>query len=122
MEFFIRQGSSNPMLKLQLIDDGKFDMTAFNDKLENAVIRFEMSDSTTNEPFILDAPCYITTRNELYKQTSTSYFIIYNFTCEQTSRIGKYEGKITVFFRDTDLNYTGNLILPVREKLYINIF
>jgi len=81
-----------------------------------------MSDSTTNEPFILDASCYITTKTELYNQTTTSYYIVYNFNCEQTRRVGKYEGKITIYFRDTNLNSTGTLILPVREKLYINIF
>lgn len=122
MEFFIRQGSTTPILKLQLIDDGKNDMSSFNDQLENAVIRFEMSDSTTNEPFILDAPCYLTTKTELYNQTTTSYYIVYNFNCEQTRSVGKYEGKITIYFRDTNLNSTGTLILPVREKLYINIF
>lgn len=122
MEFFIRQNSTTPILKLQLIDDGKNDMSSFNDQLENAVITFEMSDSVTDEPFVLNGQCNITTRNHKYNQTTTEYYIIYNFTSDQTVRVGKYEGKINIQFRDTSLNPTNTLILPVREKLYINIF
>jgi hypothetical protein len=122
MEFFIRQGASDPILKLELIDDGKNDMSSFNDLLENADIRFEMSDSVTQEPEILDGLCLVTTRTKLYHQTTTEYYITYRFTSEQTSKIGKYEGKVIVQFRDTDLIPTSKLILPVREKLYINIF
>jgi hypothetical protein len=122
MEFFIRQGASDPILKLELIDDGKNDMSSFNDILENADIRFEMSDSVTQEPEILDGLCLVTTRTKLYHQTTTEYYITYRFTSEQTSKIGKYEGKVIVQFRDINLIPTSKLILPVREKLYINIF
>ena len=122
MEFFIRQNSTTPILKLQLIDDGKNDISSFNDQLENAVITFEMSDSVTDEPFVLNGQCNITMRNQKYNQTTTEYYIIYNFTSDQTARVGKYEGKVNIQFRDTDLNPTNTLILPVREKLYINIF
>ena len=34
MEFFIRQGSSDPILKMRMIDDGKNDKSSFNDLLE----------------------------------------------------------------------------------------
>ena len=42
MEFFIRQGASDPILKMRMIDDGKNDKSSFNDLLENAEITFEM--------------------------------------------------------------------------------
>ena len=44
MEFFIRQGSTDPILKMRLIDDGKNDKSSFNDLLENSDITFEMVD------------------------------------------------------------------------------
>jgi len=37
-------------------------------------------------------------------------------------KVGKYEGKVTVQFLDTNLNPTTKLILPVKEKLFITIF
>lgn len=122
MEFFIRQGASDPILKMKMIDDGKNDKSSFNDILENALITFEMSDYKTGEPFILNATCSLTTRTKKYNQTTDEYYITYRFTEEQTSEIGKFEGKVIVQFRDTDLNPTHKLILPVKEKLFINIF
>lgn len=122
MEFFIRQGSSDPILKMRMIDDGKNDKTSFNDLLESADITFEMSDVKTGEPVILNSDCFVTTRTKLYNQTTEEYYITHRFTETQTSEIGKFEGKITIQFLDTDLNPTTKLILPVKEKLYINIF
>jgi hypothetical protein len=122
MEFFIRQGASDPILKMRMIDDGKNDKTSFNDLLESADITFEMSDVKTGEPVILNSDCFVTTRTKLYNQTTEEYYITHRFTETQTSEMGKFEGKITIQFLDTDLNPTTKLILPVKEKLYINIF
>jgi len=122
MEFFIRQGASDPILKMRMIDDGKNDKTSFNDLLESADITFEMSDVKTGEPVILNSDCFVTTRTKLYNQTTEEYYITHRFTETQTSEMGKFEGKITIEFLDTDLNPTTKLILPVKEKLYINIF
>lgn len=121
MEFFIRQGATDPILKLRLIDDGKNDKSSFNDMLENADIIFEMSDVKTNTPVILNSQCHITTRTKLYDQTTDEYYITHRFTEEQTSEIGKFEGKIIIQFRDTNQNPTNKLILPVKEKLLIHI-
>ena len=121
MEFFIRQGATDPILKLRLIDDGKNDKSSFNDLLENSDITFEMSDVKTNEPVILGSQCNITTRTKHYNQTTDEYYIVYRFTEQQTSQVGRFEGKVTVQFLDTDSNPTNKLILPIKEKLFINI-
>ena len=122
MEFFIRQGASDPILKMRMIDDGKNDKSSFNDLLETADITFEMHDVKTDTPYILNESCNITTRTKHYNQTTDEYYITYRFTESQTSTIGKYEGKVIIQFNDTDGNPTNKLILPVKEKLYINIF
>jgi len=122
MEFFIRQGASDPILKMRLIDDGKNDKSSLNDMLESADITFEMSDVKTGEPVILNSDCLVTTRTKLYNQTTEEYYITHRFTETQTSEMGKFEGKITIQFLDTNGNPTTKLILPVKEKLYINIF
>ena len=121
MEFIIRQGASDPILKMRMIDDGKNDKSSFNDLLENATITFEMFDVNTGEPVLLNETCNITTRTKLYHQTTDEYYIIYRFTEEQTSEVGKYEGRITIQFTDGLCTQLGKLILPVKEKLYINI-
>ena len=121
MEFQIRQGASEPILKLRMIQDGKNDKSSFNDMLETALITFEMIDSVTGEYEILGESCDLVLRTKLFNQKTDEYYITYRFTEQQTSKIGKFEGKVIVQFRDTDLNPTSKLILPVKEKLYINI-
>jgi len=121
MEFFIRQGASDPILKLKLLDDGKNDKSSFNDLLENSEITFEMVDHKTGEPHILNGECLLTTRTKKYDQTTLEYYIVYRFSEQQTQIPGKYEGKVTVQFLDTNSTPTTKLILPIKEKLYINI-
>ena len=53
--------------------------------------------------------------------SSDEYYITYRFTEAQTQISGKYEGKVIVQFLDTNSNPTTKLILPIKEKLYINI-
>ena len=121
MEFFIRQTSSEPVLKLRLIDDGKNDKSSFNDLLENSSITFEMFDVKTGDHQILNAPCYITTRTKKYNQTTDEYYIVYQFTEVDTSVKGRFEGIVTIQFLDTNQAPTTKLIVPIKEKLYINV-
>ena len=121
MDFFIRQGATDPILKMRLIDDGKNDKSSFNELLENSDITFEMSDTKTGTPFILNAECSLALRTKKYNQTTDEYYILYRFTELQTSEPGKYEGKINIQFLDSDRNPTTKLIVPIRDKLYINV-
>ncbi len=121
MDFFIRQGSSDPILKMRMIDDGKNDKSSFNEMLENAKITFEMFDVVTGTPYILNGECNLTNRTKKFNYINDEYYITYRFTEEQTSEIGKFEGKITIQFNDGNGNDTTKLILPIREKLFINV-
>jgi hypothetical protein len=121
MDFFIRQGATDPILKMRLIDDGKNDKSSFNDLLVDSDITFEMTDTKTGIPYILNAPCSLALRTKKYNQTTDEYYILYRFTELQTSEPGKFEGKINIQFLDSDRNPTTKLIVPIREKLFINI-
>lgn len=122
MEFQIRQGATDPILKLRMIQDGKNDKSSFNELLENAKITFDMLDYKSGEYEILGEECEIVYRTKLFNHVTDEYYITYRFKEGQTDKIGKFEGKVTVQFRDTNLNPTNKLILPIKEKLYINIF
>lgn len=121
MDFFIRQGASDPILKLKLIDDGKNDKSSFNDLLEAADITFDMYNLTTNEPVILNAECHLTTATKKYNYTNDEYYITYRLTEDQTAEKGKFEGIVTIQFNDTNNDPTTKLILPIKEKLIINV-
>lgn len=121
MEFFIRQGATDPILKLRLIDDGKNDKSSFNDQLENSDITFEMFDVETEQYQVLNGECLLTTRTKKYDQTTEEYYITYRFTENNTSLKGRFEGLITVQFLDSSSNPTNKLIVPIKEKLFINV-
>ena len=121
MEFYIRQGASDPILKMRLIDDAKNDKSSFNDLLENSEITFEMFDVDTEIYQILNGQCLLTTRTKKYDQTTDEYYITYRFTEQNTSVKGRYEGVINIQFLDTNSNPTTKLIVPIKEKLFINI-
>ena len=121
MDFFIRQGATDPILKMRLIDDGKNDKSWLNELLENSEITLEMYEVDTGTPVILNAICSLGLRTKKYNQTTDEYYILYRFTEEQTAIKGKYEGKINIQFLDTEGSELAKLIVPIREKLYINI-
>jgi hypothetical protein len=122
MDFFIRQGSSEPILKMRMIDDGKNDKSSFNERLENCVITLEMYNIETGEPEILNSPCQITNRIKKFDNSTDEYYIVHQFSESQTSKIGKYEGKIIIQFLNTNLEPTTKLILPIKERLFITVF
>lgn len=121
MEFFIRKGATDPILKMRLVDDGRNDKSSLNDLLENADITFDMFEVSTEIPHILAGQCHLTTRTKKYDQTTDEYYITYRFTESQTRESGKFEGVINIQFRDTNLQPTNKLIVPIKEKLFINI-
>lgn len=121
MEFFIRQGSTDPILKLKLIDDGKHDKSSINELLINSEITFEMFDVKTEEYFVLNGLCLLTNKIKKFAVSNDEYFITYRFTEEQTSKKGRYEGKVTIQFLDTNRQPTTKLIVPIQEKLFINV-
>lgn len=121
MDFYIRQGATDPILKMRLIDDGKNDKSSFNELLENSEITFEMNDIKTGFPVILSSSASLALRVKKYNQTTDEYYIVYRFTEEQTSQVGKFEGKFTIQFMDDLGNNTTKLIVPIRDKLYIHI-
>ena len=121
MDFFIRQGASDPILKLRLIDDGKNDKSSFNEQLENSLITFDMFDVETNRYKILGGECYLVLRTKKYSQTTDEYYITYRFTEDQTTERGRFEGVVNIQFIDTNLSPTNKLIVPIKEKLFINV-
>lgn len=121
MEFFIRQGATDPILKLKLVDDGRTDKSGFSESLETATISFNMYDAKTKTPVILNGVCFLSQRKERDNQELTEYCINYQFTEDGTSEQGRFEGIVTIIFLNTDMSQKSKLIVPIREKLFINV-
>lgn len=115
MEFFIRKGATLPVLKMQIVKDGRNDFRSFMEDLENAVITFSMRDEGTGVLKIASKRAYIVQKTFDNPDAPDEYYIYYKFTSSDTNKQGRFVGEFSVTTNQ------GELIVPIRENLYINI-
>jgi hypothetical protein len=114
MEFYIKQNATLPVLKMQVVKDGRAGYLELMQDLEVSTIFFTMIDVETGIPKIVSAPCSIVSLN-LPLGAAPEYYIYFKFTSRDTDMPGRYQGQFLI------KNDEGNLILPIREDLYINV-
>ena len=117
MEFFIRKNSLEPILKMQVVQDGRNDFNSFHDKLANSSIYFSMKDVKTGIPKILNAAANIVAKTPTSVNAPTEYYIYYKWKSRDVNKVGRFEGQFIIYFHDDG----SELIAPIRENLYINI-
>jgi hypothetical protein len=115
MEFFIKKGATLPVLKMQIVKDGRNDFRSFMEELENATITFSMRDEGTGVLKIASKRAYITEKFLDNPDAPTEYYIYYQFTTSDTAKVGRFVGEFSV------TTSQGQLIVPIRENLYINV-
>lgn len=123
-EFYIKQNSVLPVLRMELIFDGRSTFRKFHDAIQAANITFTMTNLNTNIIKIANAPCYIKLRE--VEGCVEEYVICYEWKKRDTKEKGLYEGVFTIDFSDDLTSETttfpsGELIMPIREKLLIKI-
>jgi hypothetical protein len=114
MEFYIKQNATLPVLKMQIVRDGRSGYQQLMQDLEVSTIFFTMIDVETGIPKIVSAPAQIVNLI-LPDGAAPEYYIYFKFTSRDTNTPGRYEGQFLI------KNDEGNLILPIREELYINV-
>lgn len=114
MEFYIKERATLPVLKMQVVKDGRAGYQQLMEDLEVSTIFFTMIDVETGIPKIVSAPCSIVPLI-LPEGSSPEYYVYFQFSSRDTNTPGRYEGQFLI------KNDEGNLILPIRENLYINI-
>ena|ERR1035437_4755013 len=117
MEFFINKGSSLNPLKLELIQDGRNDFNKFFELIQNANIFFTMTDVVTGVKRIAKRKAGTQLVLPQSDCTGEEYFLIYQFSKKETAISGRFIGQFEINFLDG----TGELIVPIRETLFINI-
>jgi len=117
MEFHITKTATLPILKLELIRDGRNDYQKFHEKIQNADIYFTMTDVITGVKRIARKLANIQLVLPQSDCVGEEFYIIYQFTKKETSLAGRYVGQFEIEFLDG----TGVLIAPIREELHINI-
>lgn len=124
--FYINQGSVNNPLRIELINDGRYEFmksALYNNAIQNADITFSMRD----EDGILrvsKAPCTLVLVDE--NSCEERYIIEYQWKKRDTKKAGKYTGTFEITFNgdlyEDGVSYpAGNLIVPIFEDLGIII-
>ena len=121
MVFTIRQNSTLPILKLVLYRDGRNDYEHFEELLENSIITFAMKDEKTGIYKISNKEAIIKPKLPCANDVKKEYYIVYEFTSDDTNRPGIYLGEFKIIFIGLDLQPTGELIIPISEQLYIHV-
>lgn len=116
MEFSINKNSTLPVLKLELIQDGRNDFQKFHEKVQNANIYFTMTDVITGVKRIAKKLTGIE-QVEPVNCVGDEFYITYQFTERDTAVAGRYIGQFDIEFLDG----SGTLLVPIREELFINI-
>jgi hypothetical protein len=114
MDFYIKKNATLPVLKMQVVKDGRAGYQQLMQDLEVSTIFFSMVEEGTGIPKIVSAPAEIVALI-LSEGAPTEYYIYFKFTERDTNTPGRYVGQFLI------KNDEGNLILPIREELYINI-
>lgn len=115
MEFFIKKNATLPLLKLQVVKDGRSDYNNFMKLIEVASLYFSMVDTETGIPKFTSRPAGFVEKTFDDPNAEPEYYIYYQFTSNDTKDEGRYEGQFMI--RSSE----GVLILPIREKLFITI-
>lgn len=114
MDFIIKKNATLPILKMQVVKDGRYDVKNFFETLEVSSIFFSMTNSDTGIEKIIGAPAYLVPLN-LPNGSQPEYYVYYKFSSKDTNKPGRYVGEFLI------RNSEGNLIVPIRETLNITI-
>ena len=125
-EFFIRKGSVNPVLRMELIKDGRYDFkkAMIDNAIQDSVVKFYMKDVETGLLKVAKADADIVLAQE--KGCEEKYILQYKWKERDTKKEGTYEGWFEINFngnlKEEGVDYpSGKMIVPIQEKLQIVI-
>ena len=115
MEFTIGQKSTLPILKLQVVKDGMESYNSMMEFIERSSIFFSMVDTTNGIPKVYTKSAGFVEKLGMDPNASPEYYVYFRFTSRDTNTVGQYVGQFLI------KNDDGNLILPLRDELYIYV-
>lgn len=126
MEFIIKKGSVNPVLRMELIKDGRYDFkkSMIDNAIQDSVVKFYMKDVETNLLKVAKADADIVLAQE--EGCEEKYILQYKWKERDTKKEGIYEGWFEINFngnlKEEGVDYpSGKMIVPIQEKLQIII-
>lgn len=126
-EFYINKGSVLPVLRMELINDGRFDFLksdVIGKALQDSTITFTMKNVDTDILKVSNAKCNIVLADET--GCEEKYVIEYKWKERDTKEEGIFKGQFTINFNgnisENGVSFPeGKLIMPISEDLIIYI-
>ena len=127
IEFFVRQGANYPALRMELIEDGRYDFhkAKINNALQDSDVVFSMKDIETGILKVSKAKAVI--KNADTEGCEDKYVVEYDWQTRDTAKPGIYEGWCDIDFKGdvveagVDYPSAGKLRVPVTEDLLIYV-
>lgn len=123
-EFYINASATLPVLRMELINDGRNDYNKIYDAIQDANITFSMRDAETG----LMKVCNQSAQVKLAKTDGCEeqYVIEYAWKEKDTRKPGIYKGWFDITFNGDITEYgvefpKGKLIMPIQEDLMIYV-
>ena len=115
MEFVIRKNATLPLLKMQVVKDGRGTYEDFMSFIETSTIYFSMQNIDNGTVKINTAFAGFVEKTFVEPNATPEYYLYYRFSKRDTNKVGRFEGQFLL------RNESGTLVLPIREKLNILI-
>ena len=94
--FFITKDSTLPTLRLQVINDGRYDFKKLYLALQAATVTFTMTDKETGIKKIANAQSYVVQKED--SGCEEQYVIEYRWNKRDTNKAGTYIGQFKIVF------------------------
>lgn len=117
MDFFIRQYATSPLLVLRVVKDGRNDFNRLHEMLDNSCIKFAMMDTECGTYKIAHKNAGYIKYETIHPDSPEEFMIFYRWSSTDTNTPGRYKGEFRIKFYETG----EELIVPIREDLFINV-
>ncbi len=125
-EFYLIKGATSPYLRMELINDGRYDYkkSLFDNALQDSVVTFSMKNVETGLLKVAKAPVDIVLAKS--EGCEEKYVLQYKWKERDTKESGVFEGMFEIKFNgnlsEDGIEYpNGILKVPVEEPLIIYI-
>jgi len=125
-EFYLRPSSLNPLLRMEIINDGRYDFkkSLFDNALQDSTVTFSMRNAETGVLKIAKQKAEIVLAKS--EGCEEKYIVQYRWKEREVKEPGVYEGWFEIKFNgnlsEDGIEYPkGNLKIPVEEPLMIYI-
>lgn len=114
MEFYIKQNSTLPILKMEIIKDGRNDYNLNSFLSASTTFLISLYDKSNDTFLFASKECFVTSEYSDFEYKNL-YYLNYQFTNKDTQKTGKYEVQISI------PSEQGVILLPLQEKYYVNV-